>query len=58
MVLAKPQSDRKSDGANIHNSGIVPNYIPNPGYGGFPANPYAAVGAGYGVAAGYQQVSQ
>ncbi|KAL8108975.1 heterogeneous nuclear ribonucleoprotein Q isoform X1 [Apium graveolens] len=55
VVLAKPQSDRKSEGANIHNSGLVPNYIPNPGYGGFPANPYAAVGAGYGVAAGYQQ---
>uniref|UniRef100_A0A162B5N5 RRM domain-containing protein n=1 Tax=Daucus carota subsp. sativus TaxID=79200 RepID=A0A162B5N5_DAUCS len=56
VVLAKPQSDRKPDGANIHNSGLVPNYIPSPGYGGFPGNPYAApVGAGYGVAAGYQQ---
>lgn len=55
VVLAKPQSDRKSDGANLHNSGLHPNYITNPVYGGFPGNPYAPVGAGYGVSAGYQQ---
>ena len=57
MVLAKPQSDKKSD---THNTVPQPNFIPHPGGygGGFPVNPYGSVGgAGYGVATtGYQQV--
>ena len=57
VCLAKPQSDKKFDGANPHSSGPHPNYIPHPGYGGFPGNPYGPLGAGYGgVASNFQQV--
>ncbi|PSS26248.1 Heterogeneous nuclear ribonucleoprotein like [Actinidia chinensis var. chinensis] len=56
VCLAKPQSDKKFDGANPHSSGPHPNYIPHPGYGGFPGNPYGPLGAGYGgVASNFQQ---
>ncbi|CAL5339858.1 unnamed protein product [Camellia sinensis] len=55
VCLAKPQSDKKFDGSNPHNSGLHPNYIPHPGYGGFPGNPYGPLGSGYGVATGFQQ---
>uniref|UniRef100_A0A5B6ZD47 RRM domain-containing protein n=1 Tax=Davidia involucrata TaxID=16924 RepID=A0A5B6ZD47_DAVIN len=55
VCLAKPQTDKKFDAANPHNSGPRPNYIPHPGYGGFPRNPYGLLGAGYGVATGFQQ---
>ncbi|KAK9279901.1 hypothetical protein L1049_013585 [Liquidambar formosana] len=55
VTLAKPQTDKKSDGAFSHNSGLHPNYLPHPGYGGFGGNPYGSLGAGYGVAPGFQQ---
>lgn len=58
VVLARPQSDKKQDGASHVNSGPHPNYIPSAGYSGFPSNPYGHVGAGYGVAAGFQQVCE
>ncbi|KAG6420322.1 hypothetical protein SASPL_116846 [Salvia splendens] len=54
VVLAKPQAERKFDAANPHNA-QVPNYIPHPGYGGIPVNPYASIATGYGGAAGFQQ---
>ncbi|KAK9074308.1 hypothetical protein SSX86_006906 [Deinandra increscens subsp. villosa] len=54
VVLAKPQSDRKSDGSNNpHHSGSHPNYIQHSVYGGFSASPYAA--PRYGVSPSYQQ---
>ncbi|XP_042030486.1 heterogeneous nuclear ribonucleoprotein Q-like isoform X3 [Salvia splendens] len=54
VVLAKPQAEKKFDAANPHNS-QVPNYIPHPGYGGIPVNPYASIATGYGGGAGFQQ---
>ncbi|KAK3038768.1 hypothetical protein RJ639_027355 [Escallonia herrerae] len=54
VVLAKPQSDKRSDGANSINA-QAPNYMQHPGYGGFPGNPYVPVGPGYGVTGGFQQ---
>ncbi|KAK2965513.1 hypothetical protein RJ640_008863 [Escallonia rubra] len=54
VVLAKPQSDKRSDGANSINA-PAPNYMQHPGYGGFPGNPYVPVGPGYGVTSGFQQ---
>ncbi|KAK3031081.1 hypothetical protein RJ639_036821 [Escallonia herrerae] len=54
VVLAKPQSDKRSDGANSINA-PAPNYMQHPGYGGFPGNPYVPVGPGYGVTGGFQQ---
>ncbi|XP_022147500.1 heterogeneous nuclear ribonucleoprotein Q [Momordica charantia] len=51
VVLAKPQSDKKSDGAYSHISGSHPNHLLHGGYGG---NPYGSLG-GYGVTAGFHQ---
>lgn len=56
VVLAKPQADKKPDGGYAYNPGLHPNHIPHPAYGNFSGNPYGSLGAGYGVAAGYQQV--
>ncbi|XP_028063150.1 heterogeneous nuclear ribonucleoprotein Q-like isoform X1 [Camellia sinensis] len=56
VCLAKPQSDKKFDWTNPYISGPHPNYIPHPGYGGFPGNPYGSLGGEYGVATGFQQV--
>ncbi|KAL5156269.1 Heterogeneous nuclear ribonucleoprotein Q [Glycine soja] len=55
VVLAKPQADKKPDGGYAYNPGLHPNHIPHPAYGNFSGNPYGSLGAGYGVAAGYQQ---
>ncbi|KAJ7963439.1 Heterogeneous nuclear ribonucleoprotein like [Quillaja saponaria] len=55
VVLAKPQAERKPDGAYSYNPGLHPNHLPHSGYGGFSGNPYGSVGAGYGVPAGFQQ---
>ncbi|KAA8520793.1 hypothetical protein F0562_014935 [Nyssa sinensis] len=55
VCLAKPQTEKKFDMANPHNSGPHPSYIPHAGYGSFPGNPYGGLGAGYSVAAGFQQ---
>lgn len=55
VVLAKPQSDKKSDGAYSHISGGNPNHILHGGYGGYGGNPYGSLG-GYGVTAGFHQV--
>jgi len=55
VFLAKPQNDKKFDAVNLYNSGPRPNFMPHPGYGGFPGNSYAPLGGGYGVATGYQQ---
>ncbi|XP_059634439.1 heterogeneous nuclear ribonucleoprotein Q isoform X2 [Cornus florida] len=56
VFLAKPQTDKKFDAVNLHNSGPRPNFIPHPGYGGFPGNSYGGpLGGGYGVTAGFQQ---
>ncbi|GAU13697.1 hypothetical protein TSUD_348010, partial [Trifolium subterraneum] len=38
-----------------YNTGLHPSHLPHPGYGNFSGNLYGSVGAGYGVAAGYQQ---
>ena len=57
VVLAKPQTEKKPDGAYPYNAGPHANHVAHPGYGGgFGGNPYGSVGAGYGVAAGFQQV--
>ncbi|KAG9151784.1 hypothetical protein Leryth_002066 [Lithospermum erythrorhizon] len=56
VVLAKPQAERKLDTAAPQSSVPLPNFIPNPGYGGFPIHPYASAPALYGAAtAGFQQ---
>ncbi|CAL2242147.1 unnamed protein product [Prunus armeniaca] len=56
VVLAKPQTEKKSDGAYPYNAGPHANHLPHPGYGGgFAGNPYGSVGAGYSVPAGFQQ---
>lgn len=56
VVLAKPQSDRKSDNNSPHYSGPHPNYIPQNVYGGFSSNPYGgSVGPRYGVTPSFQQ---
>ncbi|XP_010267419.1 PREDICTED: heterogeneous nuclear ribonucleoprotein Q isoform X2 [Nelumbo nucifera] len=54
VSLAKPQNEKKFDAANLYNPGILPNYLPYPGYG-FAGNLYGTLGAGYGAAAGFQQ---
>ncbi|KAF5733271.1 heterogeneous nuclear ribonucleoprotein Q [Tripterygium wilfordii] len=56
VVLAKPQTDKKSDGATAypHNTGLHSNHLPHSGYGGF-GNPYGSVSAGYGVTPNFQQ---
>ena len=56
VVLAKPQSDKKSDGAYSHISGSYPNHLLHGGYGGYGGNPYGSLG-GYGVTAGFHQVN-
>ncbi|XP_004494860.1 heterogeneous nuclear ribonucleoprotein Q [Cicer arietinum] len=55
VVLAKPQAEKKPDGGYAYNPGLHPNHLSHPGYGNFSGNLYGSVGAGYGVAAGYQQ---
>ncbi|KAK2419435.1 heterogeneous nuclear ribonucleoprotein Q [Trifolium repens] len=55
VVIAKPQAEKKPDGGYAYNTGLHPNHLPHPGYGNFSGNLYGSVGAGYGVAAGYQQ---
>ncbi|KAG6663742.1 heterogeneous nuclear ribonucleoprotein Q [Carya illinoinensis] len=55
VVLAKPQTDKKFDGAYPYNAAPHPNHLPHSGYGGFAGNQYGSVGAGYGVAPGFQQ---
>ncbi|XP_073020278.1 heterogeneous nuclear ribonucleoprotein Q-like isoform X1 [Primulina eburnea] len=47
VVLAKPQTEKKSD-ATPHNPSPVPNYIPHQGYtGGIAMNPYASITSGF-----------
>lgn len=59
VVLAKPQTEKKSDGFYSYNTVPHANHLPHPGYGAFPGNPYGTIGSGYGVAAaGFQQVPQ
>ncbi|KAL5572194.1 hypothetical protein UlMin_021791 [Ulmus minor] len=55
VVLAKPQTDKKSEGPYSYNTGPHSNHLPHPGYGGFAGNPYGTMGSGYGVGAGFQQ---
>ncbi|XP_061353275.1 heterogeneous nuclear ribonucleoprotein Q [Gastrolobium bilobum] len=56
VVLAKPQTEKKSDGGYAYNPGLHPNLHPPPVYGaGYPGNLYGSLGGGYGVAAGFQQ---
>ncbi|KAF7843875.1 heterogeneous nuclear ribonucleoprotein Q [Senna tora] len=52
VVLAKPQTEKKSDGGYAYNPGLHP----HPGYGGFSGSMYGSVRTGYGMNAGYQQV--
>ncbi|XP_010689045.1 heterogeneous nuclear ribonucleoprotein Q isoform X1 [Beta vulgaris subsp. vulgaris] len=52
VTMAKPQADKKSEAAASFPAGA--NYLAPPAYG-FAGNPYGSLGAGYGVAAGYQQ---
>lgn len=53
VVLAKPQTEKKTDSLSI---GLQANHLPNPGYGGFIANPYGSMNTGYGVSSSFQQV--
>ncbi|KAK1272408.1 Polyadenylate-binding protein RBP45C [Acorus gramineus] len=54
VTLAKPQTDRKYDGAsNSYKSGALPTYAPYSGYG-YGGDPYGGFGAGYG-GGGYGQ---
>ncbi|KAK6919912.1 RNA recognition motif domain, partial [Dillenia turbinata] len=55
VFLAKPQTEKKSDGAYPSNVGQYPSYFSRPGFGGFAGNPYGSMGVGYGVTTGYQQ---
>ncbi|KAH9702352.1 Heterogeneous nuclear ribonucleoprotein Q [Citrus sinensis] len=55
VVLAKPQTDKKTEGTFPYSPGLVPTHLPHAGYGGFAGTPYGSVGAGFGVAAGFQQ---
>lgn len=56
VVLAKPQTEKKPEGGFPYGAGVPPNHLPHAGYGGFAGAPYGAVGAGFGVAASFQQV--
>ncbi|EXB83829.1 Heterogeneous nuclear ribonucleoprotein Q [Morus notabilis] len=57
VVLAKPQTEKKSDGPYPYGTLPHASHLPHPGYGGFAGNPYGTLGSGYGVAAaGFQQV--
>lgn len=53
VTMAKPQTDKKTEAAASFPAGV--NYLAPPTYG-FAGNPYGSLGAGYGVASGYQQV--
>ncbi|CAM8904753.1 unnamed protein product [Rhodiola kirilowii] len=53
VALAKPQADKKFDGPLPH-SRVQSHAPPQAGYGGFAANPYGSVGAGYGMAPAMQ----
>ncbi|XP_057979855.1 heterogeneous nuclear ribonucleoprotein Q [Malania oleifera] len=55
VTLAKPQTDKKFDGPALHGSGLHSSYLPHPGYGSLPVNPYGSLAAGYGVSTGFQQ---
>ncbi|KAJ4720003.1 Heterogeneous nuclear ribonucleoprotein like [Melia azedarach] len=55
VVLAKPQTEKKPEGGFPYGAGVPPNHLPHAGYGGFAGAPYGAVGAGFGVAASFQQ---
>lgn len=58
VVLAKPQTDKKTEGTFPYSPGLVPTHLPHAGYGGFAGTPYGSVGTGFGVAAGFQQVHE
>ncbi|KAB1219732.1 Heterogeneous nuclear ribonucleoprotein Q [Morella rubra] len=45
VVLAKPQTDKKFEGAYPYNTVPHPNHLPHSGYGGFPGNQYGSLGA-------------
>lgn len=52
VVLAKPQTDKKSDHAsNSYRAGQLPTYPQYPSYA-YGGDPYAGYGGGYGAAAG------
>ncbi|XVF72952.1 hypothetical protein PTKIN_Ptkin12aG0161800 [Pterospermum kingtungense] len=55
VVLAKPQTDKKTDAACSYGAGLHPNHLMNPAYGGFTGASIASVSAGYGVATSIQQ---
>ncbi|KAK9758118.1 hypothetical protein RND81_01G208400 [Saponaria officinalis] len=51
VTMARPMTEKKVDAPASFNAAL--SYIPQPAYGF--ANPYGAVGAGFGVAGGFQQ---
>ncbi|GLT76002.1 hypothetical protein SLA2020_476880 [Shorea laevis] len=55
VVLAKPQTDKKTDVSYPYTAGLQPNHLTHPAYGGFAGAPYGSVGAGLGVAPSFQQ---
>ncbi|XWS76818.1 hypothetical protein CRYUN_Cryun01aG0210100 [Craigia yunnanensis] len=55
VVLAKPQTDKKTDAAYPYSAGLHPNHLQHPGYGGFTGASYGSVSAGFGVATSFQQ---
>ncbi|KAK4793948.1 hypothetical protein SAY86_011942 [Trapa natans] len=52
VVLAKPQSEKKSDTFNI---GIHASQLAGAGYGGVISNPFGAPHSGYGISSSFQQ---
>ncbi|CAL1398718.1 unnamed protein product [Linum trigynum] len=56
VVLAKPQADKRSDGAYMYGAGLPPTHVPSASYGAFAGNPYGSMGGtGYGAAPSIQQ---
>ncbi|CAN0889407.1 Heterogeneous nuclear ribonucleoprotein Q [Linum grandiflorum] len=55
VVLAKPQTDKRSDGAYLYGAGLPPAHVASPSYGAFAPNPYGAMGGGFGGASTFQQ---
>lgn len=58
VVLAKPQTDKRTEGVYSHAAGVHPRHLPRAGYGSFAGTAYGSVGTGLGgaAAAGLPQV--
>lgn len=58
VVLAKPQTNKRTEGVYSCAAGVHPSGLPHAGYGSFAGTAYGSVSTGLGVAggAGLQQV--